>query len=117
MCVVSMVTDHYRDKWPGIYPLIPLTPGEPFKINPSDFDKIFERINKPEPPKQGIMITADQWLEYMSLKNKAVEYDKRNNEPHCAKDGVAEWENDIESFLILMGLLTEQDFFRAGVGG
>jgi hypothetical protein len=107
-----MVTDYYKEKWPS--PVIPFdpwtpTPGEP--LIPFNEDDPF-RIR---------LITESEWKEYQELKRRAAEYDARTNQPDCVKPDVAEWENDIEAFLILMGLLTEEDMwsqdFRAGVGG
>lgn len=76
MCVASMVTDHYQDKWPVYKPTFdPLPPIYPaFRA-----------------------ITKEQWEEYQELKRKAEEYDKRNGEPECVKTGVAEWEAVIKS--------------------
>jgi hypothetical protein len=92
MCVVSMVTDHYRDKWPlpqypspGA-PFIPSQPSQPFQLLPH-------------------LITKEQWDEYQELKRKAVEYDKRTNQPDCAKPEVEEWERAIESVLRKHGIL------------
>lgn len=67
MCAVSMITDHYRDKWPlPTYPLV----QEPVKI----------------------IITPEMFGEYMKLKQAAEEYDKRNNQEDCAKPEIAKWE-------------------------
>lgn len=55
------------------------------------------------------IISESEWLEYHALKRKAAEYDARTNQPDCVKPDVDEWENDIEAFLILMGLLTEEN--------
>jgi hypothetical protein len=85
MCVVSMVTDHYREKWPVI-PLhpcgLPVGPLLPMKF-----------------------ITAEEWEEYQELKRKAAEYDAITNQPDCAKEGVAEWEKAYEDHLRERGLL------------
>lgn len=60
MCVVSMVMDHYHEKWsqppyknplPNIFPLSP--------------------------------ITNEEIAEFRKLLERAREYDKRNNEPDC----------------------------------
>lgn len=58
MCVVSMVMDHYYDKWK------PVQPG-PIRWN--------------GPP----MPTQDEINEFHRLLDRAREYDKRNNEPDC----------------------------------
>lgn len=101
MCVVSMVSDYYKDKWPT--PMIPMTPWDP-KINPVEIT--------PLPYKPSIfddvkIITTEEWNEYQALKRKAVEYDIATQQPDCAKPDIEEWENDIEAFLILMGWYTK----------
>lgn len=67
MCVVSMVMDHYWDKWQdrqqpaiGIYPpFFPnVAPAQP-AISPAEIE------------------------EFKKLLERAREYDKRNNEPDC----------------------------------
>ena len=72
MCVVSMITDHYRQQWPIFTPYV-------------------------EP---NFIITKEQWQEYLELKRKASEYDVRNNEPYCAKQGVSDWEAAVEAYLV-----------------
>lgn len=61
MCVVSMVMDHYKDKWN--------TPKPP--IVPFIYPKI---------PSQ------DEIDEFRKLLERAREYDKKNNQPHCEND-------------------------------
>lgn len=80
MCVVSMVTDHYRERWtippmPEFFEKQPLLPIFPMPIT----------------------ITQEQWREYQELKRKAAEYDRRYNEPDCVKPDVLEWENSIKA--------------------
>lgn len=59
MCVVSMVTDHYIDKWRQYQQdTITTTPG----ISPQEVE------------------------EFRKLLERAREYDKRNNEPECELD-------------------------------
>ena len=71
MCVVSMVGDHYNDKWkdkqfpkewqwPNMYP----------PLNNSVSKEEFETLRK-------------EVLEMKALLLRAIEYDKRNNEPAC----------------------------------
>ena len=67
MCVVSMVMDHYRDKWS------PLT-------QPS-----YPTITNREPA-----ITDAEIREFRELLNRAREYDKRNNEPECEMESKKE---------------------------
>lgn len=75
MCVVSMVSDHYRDKW-------------------KDFGK-----------QEGVTIPLSDWFEYQELKRKAKEYDERNNQPHCEKPDIADWEQKILDVLKEQGLI------------
>lgn len=73
MCVVSMVMDHYRERWePLTYPvLLPLMPP-------------------PQPPWQVTIsrpsITAEEIAEFRRLLERAREYDKRHGEPDCELD-------------------------------
>lgn len=63
MCVVSMVMDHYHDKWKPLlptYPTIPTQPVQPVQTIPqADID------------------------EFYKLLERAREYDRKNNEPEC----------------------------------
>lgn len=61
MCVVSMIMDHYRDKW------APMVPQQPF-VWPVPYT----------PP-----ITPEEIAEFRRLLDRAREYDRRNNEPDC----------------------------------
>lgn len=58
MCVVSMVMDHYKEKWE------PLT---------------WPTSTKPT-------ISDEEIQEFKRLLERAREYDKRNNEPNCELD-------------------------------
>ena len=64
MCVVSMIVDHYRDRWN------PQTP----QIHPSDFH--FQPLPEPK-------VTKEEVEEFRVLLEKAREYDRRNNQPDC----------------------------------
>lgn len=80
MCVVSMVGDHYNDKyklpdyWRDHFPSIPSPTTQPQQQIPLDFDKVsrqeFEALKK-------------EVEEMKKLLERAAEYDRRNNEPHC----------------------------------
>lgn len=69
MCVVSMIYDHYYDKWweklhpppPTVVP-IPLPIPAPVAIPP---------------------ITPEEIAEFRKLLERAREYDRKNNEPDC----------------------------------
>lgn len=100
MCVVSMVTDFYRDKW---FDPAPVTPVEPYKPGYNPFDHM-QPVIKP-----GVNITKEQWDEYQELKRKAAEYDVRNDEPHCQKPDISEWEAIVIKVLKDRGLLATTD--------
>lgn len=123
MCAVSFVTDHFRDKWPipprspsipyPFEPYPPITPPSPVGPTiPIQFPPAPAPKPAPTPAPQidpstiRFTITLEQWNEYQALKKKAEEYDKRTNQPNCAKEGVAEWEEAIKAYLIKTGLLT-----------
>lgn len=83
MCVVSMIGDHYGEKWepwkkaggvaPNSFPPFPST--YPTQLAPSplptraDFDRLREEVK-----------------EMKELLKKAIEYDRKNNEPHCEQE-------------------------------
>ncbi len=78
MCVVSMVGDFYRDKWdgkpwvPSILPgVVPMTPGNP-PYRP------FEEVSKEE-----FDALKKDVQEMKELLKRAVEYDRRTNQPNC----------------------------------
>lgn len=78
MCVVSAVSDVYRDDfWKrGIQPnpVIPLTPGNPL-------DGI--RINGLPPTREEFEALKKE-IEFMKkLLERAAKYDEENDEPHC----------------------------------
>lgn len=64
MCVVSMVGDHFGQKWDKYWPQQwiyqqPIVPNE-------DIEKLKEEVK-----------------ELRELLKRALDYDKKNNEPHC----------------------------------
>lgn len=89
MCVVSMIMDHYGDKWrdrlprqwPDTQPGFPYSPTVP----PQDLDAQREANRRmaeqfmSRPP----AITDVEIKEFRQLLERAREYDKRNNEPDC----------------------------------
>lgn len=85
MCVASAVTDHYQREW-----------GRPWIAPPPVF---------PSMPTSVRIITEEQWLEYQRLKKAAEEIDDKTNQPHCIKPGLAEWETQMEAFLVKKGVL------------
>jgi hypothetical protein len=62
MCVVSMIMDHFHDKW---QPYVPTT-----------FP--YTQTYPPVP-----VISQEEVNEFRRLLERAREYDKRNNEPDC----------------------------------
>lgn len=78
MCVVSMITDNAREKWPSPY------------ILPQPFD-----IYKLPIPSDKIIISRKEWEEYQKLKKLAEEYDARTGQPHCEKPDVTAWEQSL----------------------
>ncbi len=72
MCVVSMVGDHYREKWQQDY-LYPVTIQQPSQwpvifqgVPQDDFDKLKAEVE-----------------EMKKLLIRAKEYDEKNGEPAC----------------------------------
>jgi len=83
MCTVSMIMDHYREKWtqPPYWPYHPggtAPPTKDVEFDPAQLAQIFQ----PKPP----AITAAEIEEFRALLERAREYDKRNNEPDCELD-------------------------------
>ena len=66
MCVVSMIFDHYHDKWKKY---MPYTPSLPLPY-------VFE-------PYTSSPITYEEIAEFRKLLERAREYDKKNNQPDC----------------------------------
>lgn len=69
MCVVSMVTDHYIEKW------------TPYVQYPTGiFTSSAPTVTIVQSP------TAEEVAEFRRLLDRAREYDKRMNEPDCELD-------------------------------
>lgn len=86
MYVVSMVRDHYYDKWhqwPWNQP-IPITQPTP-NTNPPPMKTMEEWQELLNPPvrKSDLDALRKEVEEMKALLNRALEYDKKNNEPHC----------------------------------
>lgn len=62
MCAISMITDHYIDKW-----------GE---INKQNLPYILPNVLQPK-------ITPEEINEFHRLLDRAREYDKKHNQPDC----------------------------------
>jgi hypothetical protein len=86
MCVVSMIIDHYGDKWRDRYPdwqsPQPYTPTETPEKQRRRFMEFVERTKPVEVP----AISQAEIEEFRQLLERAREYDKRNNEPECELD-------------------------------
>lgn len=76
MCVVSMVGDHFHDKW---NPLVPKTPYGPQPLDYQDLSKLL----KLPPSKADYDALKKEVEEMKALLKRAIEYDRRNNEPEC----------------------------------
>jgi formate-dependent nitrite reductase cytochrome c552 subunit len=82
MCAVSMIGDHYRDKWGKEHPdwfkpsIIPNHPN-PFTQFPTAM---------PSVTKQEFDALKKEVLEMKELLKRAIKYDEDNNEPHCEID-------------------------------
>lgn len=63
MCVMSMIMDHYQDRW---YPIV------------------YPQATPMWPSPQAI--SAEEVAEFRRLLDRAREYDKRHNEPDCELD-------------------------------
>jgi len=77
MCVVSMIGDHFHDKW-----------KDNQLVNPNPFQPItttgtytFDLVTRSE-----FEALKKEVLEMKELLKRAVEYDKNNNQPHCEMD-------------------------------
>ena len=68
MCTVSMIMDHYGDKWSK----------PPYQLQPVYPPALAWPPLTPEP-----RITQAELDEFRTLLERAREYDKRNNEPDC----------------------------------
>lgn len=76
MCVTSMIGDHYNDKWSPKW--IP----DPAPIDPNNPWTTFPQIT-PQVTKQEFDELKKEVLEMKELLKKAIEYDKKNNQPEC----------------------------------
>lgn len=75
MCVVSMAGDWYKDKWSQpdspFNPIISQPITQPYMVHISNITREeFDSLKK-------------EILEMKDLLTRALEYDRRNNEPHC----------------------------------
>ena len=64
MCVVSMIGDHYRDKW--TQPQYPASWSYPPQVTQQQFEELKKEV-----------------LEMKELLKRALKYDEDNNQPNC----------------------------------
>lgn len=84
MCVYSLVTDHYTDKWrPFVTPVVPYDPGCLPPQSQPDWATIFA----PKPlTKEEIEDFRKDVAEFKTLLERAREYDRRTGQPDCELD-------------------------------
>jgi hypothetical protein len=97
MCVVSNVSDYYRDRW---YPYLPEPKPLPYTppvttYPPNLLEKFFPQT--PPPPK----ITDEEVAEFKRLLEKARKWDEEHGEPHCEQD---EKINDLKTMGDILGV-------------
>lgn len=99
MCVVSMIQEHYKDKWgkpPYRWPQqdpYQWPNQDPYLSPPSESEESFkERLKKfmdevnKQPADKGPVqkpISNEEIEEFRQLLTKAREYDQKNNQPDC----------------------------------
>lgn len=75
MCVVSMIGDHFDDKWKDLKPFIPYQ---------QDWNKNIQPINYHQKVSREEFEALKKEVEEMkALLKRAKEYDEKNNEPNC----------------------------------
>jgi hypothetical protein len=79
MCVVSMVIDHYREKWEPLIPAWLQPPPAPNFTPTSPLPQPVAPVVPPAEPR----ITDEEIREFRRLLERAREYDRKNNEPDC----------------------------------
>ena len=77
MCVVSMTGDYFDEKWRKNQSIIWISTG-----NIPNSTGFYPQIN-PEVTKQEFEQLKKEVLEMKELLKRSIEYDKKNNEPHC----------------------------------
>jgi hypothetical protein len=69
MCVVSMVADHYWDKWKH--------------LQPQEASPTVVPVPWPAPVPNPPAISPEEVEEFRKLLERAREYDRKNSEPDC----------------------------------
>lgn len=95
MCVVSMVMDHHLDKWKDRFPWTqpwrnPIAP-QPFqpypddtRVDPSPLETFkIEGVVTNKDLKKELEELKKEFQDFKKLMEKAIEYDKRTNQPNC----------------------------------
>lgn len=84
MCVVSMIGDHYTDKWKDtLYPS-PFGKSLPFgEVGRYEFNELKKEL---EENKKAFEDLKKEVEECKALLKRAKEYDEKNNEPDCEID-------------------------------
>src|SRR4051812_32810529 len=91
MCVVSMVTDHHVEKWGNQFPHWPqwvpntVQPNQPYQP-PSTIPYKPIVVEPTGPTQQEFDDLKKEFEDFKKLALKAIEYDVKNNEPHCEMD-------------------------------
>jgi hypothetical protein len=70
MCVMSMIMDHYGDKWQPLVPPATYPVSVPWPV--------VLPATAPVP-----LVSPEEVAEFRRLLERAREYDRRNNEPDC----------------------------------
>jgi hypothetical protein len=95
MCVTSMITQHYGDKWEKQWPdpIKPWNPQDSSISTPESLPKyltqaqIDKLINLEQPiSRKEFDILKKEVEEMKTLMIKAIQYDKEHNEPHCEQE-------------------------------
>ena len=83
MCVVSMIGDHYADKWRDR--ILPYQRPIDWPYWPVDEGPASSPGAKPveHPTREEFDALRKEVEDMKALLKSAVEYDERNNEPHC----------------------------------
>lgn len=90
MCTVSMIGDHYGQRFPGVYPWatnpvpVGMPAGMPAGVSKEEFDALKKEVENMK-----------------ELLTKAKEYDEKNNEPHCEMEEKVELLKKIAKLVVV----------------
>lgn len=79
MCVVSMIGDEWQKQ---VWPDWPYPPGPARPVNPS----VFKIMTGGEVTREEFEALKREFEMIRALLERAVEYDKRTNQPHCEQE-------------------------------